>query len=136
MASDPAARLDGWKAIADYLGRDVRTAQRWRDERGMPTHRVPGQRGGAVFAERDELNRWLFQDQTAAAPFRGPDTRMPAGNATPPAHSGVQLASERAHPLRMAARPLSPGAIAVSVVAIGTIIFGGARIIRAIARAR
>jgi len=34
MAPPPPARLDGWKAIAEYLGRDARTLQRWRVERG------------------------------------------------------------------------------------------------------
>lgn len=78
MTPEPAPRLDGWKAIADYLGRDVRTAQRWRDERGMPVHRVPGGKGGAVFAIPLELDQWLFQASLAvpksidsAAPVRG-----------------------------------------------------------------
>lgn len=65
MVAAPAPRLDGWKAIADYLGRDVRTVQRWRDERGMPVHRVPGGRGGAVFAVPLELDQWLFQASLA-----------------------------------------------------------------------
>ena len=56
MAADPVRRLDGWKPIADYLGRDARTAQRWRDERGLPVHRVPGRKGGAVFANPAELD--------------------------------------------------------------------------------
>jgi hypothetical protein len=61
MAGEPVFRLDGWKAIADYLGRDVRTAQRWREERGMPVHRIPGGKGGAMFADRAELDAWLLQ---------------------------------------------------------------------------
>src|SRR3954462_12480482 len=64
MPGELSARLDGWKAIADHLGRDVRTAQRWRDERGMPVHRVPGRKGGAVFADAAEVDAWLFQTAT------------------------------------------------------------------------
>jgi TolB-like protein/Tfp pilus assembly protein PilF len=52
-------RLDSWKEIADYLGRDVRTAIRWETERGMPVRRVPGQKGHGVFALREEIDAWL-----------------------------------------------------------------------------
>ena len=76
MAGEPASRLDGWKAIADYLGRDVRTAQRWRDERGMPVHRIPGGKGGAVFADRSEIDAWLVQPKVAAdVNVRAPNTK-------------------------------------------------------------
>src|SRR5450755_2494667 len=54
----PGDRLDSWKAIADHLGREVRTIQRWERDRGLPVHRVPGDRGG-VFAYTAELDRWL-----------------------------------------------------------------------------
>ena len=32
-------RLDTWKGIAVYLGREVRTAQRWQKTEGLPVHR-------------------------------------------------------------------------------------------------
>lgn len=53
-------RLDSWKAIARHLGRDIRSVQRWERERGLPVHRVPGDKGGAVFAYVRELERWLL----------------------------------------------------------------------------
>ncbi len=52
-------RLDSWKAIAQYLGRDVRSVQRWEQHRGLPVHRVPGQKGAVVFAYEHELDNWL-----------------------------------------------------------------------------
>ncbi len=52
-------RLDSWKEIAEFLGRDVRSAQRWERERGLPVHRVPGTKGGAVFAYVEEVESWL-----------------------------------------------------------------------------
>src|SRR5687768_12803255 len=33
-------RLDGWKAIAAYLGRTVRTVQRWEREQRLPVCRL------------------------------------------------------------------------------------------------
>lgn len=60
-------RLDSWKEIADYLGRDIRTAIRWEKERGMPVRRVPGQKGHGVFAIREEIDVWLNSGLPQAA---------------------------------------------------------------------
>jgi hypothetical protein len=51
-------RLDSWKAIADYLKRDVRTMRRW-ERQGLPVKRVPGGRGNSVYAYRAEIDAWL-----------------------------------------------------------------------------
>src|SRR5262249_1680494 len=56
-------RLDSWKEIADYLKRDIRTAIRWEQERGMPVHRVPGGKRQAVFAFTDEIDAWLLSQE-------------------------------------------------------------------------
>ena len=56
-------RLDGWKAIANFLGRERTTAMRWAIERGLPVHRVPGGRTGTVYALRSELDAWLASDR-------------------------------------------------------------------------
>jgi hypothetical protein len=52
-------RLDSWKEIAAYLGRDVRTVTRWEKLKGLPVHRIPGGRRHAVFSYRAELEAWL-----------------------------------------------------------------------------
>lgn len=52
-------RLDSWKEIARYLGRDVSTVIRWEQHRGLPVHRVPGGRLPRVFAYTEELDEWL-----------------------------------------------------------------------------
>jgi hypothetical protein len=36
-------RLDSWKEIAAYLGRSIRTVQRWEREEGLPVHRLATQ---------------------------------------------------------------------------------------------
>ncbi len=51
-------RLIGWKAIATYLGRDIRTVQRWETAEGLPIHRLEHQRQGSAYAYRSELDEW------------------------------------------------------------------------------
>jgi hypothetical protein len=82
--SKPAERdrLDSWKEIAEYIGRDVRTAIRWEHERGLPVHRVPGGRRGAVFAYASEIDRWR-----AGLPPNGAGTAFKAPEAGPPSDS-------------------------------------------------
>ena len=63
--------LDTWKGIASYLGRDVRTVQRWERTRNLPVHRLPGADKAAVFARKSELERWRNQtgtDEAVAVP--------------------------------------------------------------------
>jgi tetratricopeptide (TPR) repeat protein len=52
-------RLDSWKEIATFFGRDERTVKRWEKERGLPVYRVPGSARGGVFAYSQELAEWL-----------------------------------------------------------------------------
>lgn len=55
----PKKRLDSWKEIAAFFGRDERTVKRWEKERGLPIYRVPGSSRGGVFAYAEELAEWL-----------------------------------------------------------------------------
>ena len=52
-------RLDSWKQIAAYLGRDVTTVQRWEKREGMPVRRHLHDRIGSVSASRRELDAWM-----------------------------------------------------------------------------
>ena len=52
-------RLDSWKEIAKYLGRDVTTVQRWEKREGMPVHRHVHDKRGSVYALGPELQVWL-----------------------------------------------------------------------------
>lgn len=60
-------RLDSWKEIASYVGRDERTVQRWELERSLPVHRLPGGRRGGVYAYRHELDAWRASGQETAS---------------------------------------------------------------------
>ena len=44
--------LHGWKDIAAYVGKSVRSAQRWERELGLPTHRINTPDGQIVYARR------------------------------------------------------------------------------------
>ena len=58
MPDDPTDRLDSWKEIAPFIGKDVRTAMRW-SRQGMPVHRIPGGKQGRVYSSRAEITQWL-----------------------------------------------------------------------------
>ena len=58
-ATPPKDRLDSWKEIAAYLGRDVTTVQRWEKREGMPVHRHLHDKVGSVYAFRVELDAWV-----------------------------------------------------------------------------
>jgi TolB-like protein len=53
-----ADRLDGWKQIAVYLQRGVRTVRRWEREEGLPVHRHVHRVLGSVYAYRPEIDAW------------------------------------------------------------------------------
>jgi TolB-like protein/Flp pilus assembly protein TadD len=62
-------RLDSWKEIATYLGREVRTCQRWEKHEGLPVHRHLHEKLGTVYAYRSELDTWLESRRRAAEPI-------------------------------------------------------------------
>lgn len=68
-------RLDSWKTIAEYLGRNVRTATRWAEQRELPVHRVPGGKRQSVFAYSDEIDAWLLNQRSTSV---GETTSAPA----------------------------------------------------------
>ena len=50
--------LGSWKEIANYLGKGVRTVQRWERCAGLPIHRPSGSNKGVVIAFPAELDNW------------------------------------------------------------------------------
>jgi len=71
-AASPRTTLDSWKQIASHLNRDVRTAQRWEKQEGLPVHRHVHQSRGTVFAYTDEVDAWLRARTEPAAPLVAP----------------------------------------------------------------
>jgi Tol biopolymer transport system component len=91
MADDPKAqsaqgshepregRLDSWKEIAAYLGRGIRTVQRWEREEGLPVHRLAHEKRGSIYAQRDELDAWWESRRlTLTTPLTPQATAAPA----------------------------------------------------------
>ncbi len=94
-------RIHGWKDIAKYFGRGVRTVQRWEAELGLPVRRVRAKTGDTVYAEKPELDGWL------AARGRELDD-----NGSDPRGSDVHLAE---------APPRRPGSIVLGLISLSVL---------------
>lgn len=62
------AILNTWKEIAQYVGRSVRTIQRWERELGFPIHRPRGKQRSAVIAMPPEIDEWARRTPSADVP--------------------------------------------------------------------
>src|ERR1700688_4342936 len=60
-------RLESWKEIATYLGRDVTTVRRWEKREGLPVHRLQHSKLGSVYAYTKELDAWRNERAPATA---------------------------------------------------------------------
>jgi hypothetical protein len=56
--SAPAV-LSDWKQIARYLGKTVRTVQRWEHELGLPVQKIDTQTKSDVVAFVTEIEVWV-----------------------------------------------------------------------------
>ena len=87
---DAPESLNGWKDIAAYLGKSVRSVQRWERELGLPVHRINTPDGGQIiFATRIEIDDWK----------RAQDAVRPPGDPVdnPSGETGAFGASTRTH---------------------------------------
>lgn len=53
------AVLNSWKEISAFVGRGIRTAQRWERSSGMPVHRIGHGNRAPVYVVVSELNFWM-----------------------------------------------------------------------------
>jgi hypothetical protein len=90
---DKRKLLNSWKEIAAYVGRGIRTVQRYELELGLPVRRPTGTSRSSVIAFSDELDAWL-----SSAPVRAniansneasaaQNTPGQNGNASPNGHN-------------------------------------------------
>ena len=60
VVTDPTHVLTSWKDIARYMGKGVRTVQRWEQDFGLPVRRPAGiTHKSAVLAYRHDIDAWL-----------------------------------------------------------------------------
>jgi len=76
--SNPSSRqLESWKDIANYLKTSVRTAQRWEEQNGLPVTRILRDKRSAVYANTEDLDRWLATRTIAPASDAEPAAKPP-----------------------------------------------------------
>lgn len=51
--------LTSWKEIAQYMGKGVRTVQRWEACFGLPVRRLNANAHHAVLAVPEEIDKWV-----------------------------------------------------------------------------
>ena len=122
----PETRLSGWKEISAFLGKGVRTAQRWERTLKMPVHRIGHKGGEIVFAYADELNEWL---RTAAFDAEPPDELAPhgAGQAAASTRPVGEVAGQD-DPVRVA-EPSRRGWVGISgLIALGVLAMAAAHV--------
>src|ERR1700721_1370161 len=84
-------RLESWKEIAAYLGRDVTTVRRWEKREGLPVHRLHHSKLGSVYAYTKELDSWR-NERVPAAATDAPDARQIPETAGRGAHARTTAA--------------------------------------------
>jgi TolB-like protein/Tfp pilus assembly protein PilF len=113
-------RLDSWKEIAAYLGRDVTTVQRWEKREGMPVHRHVHDKRGSVYALTPELDAWRQSRRSRLDDGEGEQQQLQAASAAP-----VDVGTD--HGRRVAPRPyrwfVVAGVIVIGLLAAAYIVF-------------
>ena len=66
QTTNGSGRLNSWKEIAAFFGRDERTVKRWEHQRGLPVRRIPGGGRSPVYAYRHDLETWLRREARTA----------------------------------------------------------------------
>lgn len=81
------AVLTSWKEVAAYLGKGVRTVQRWERHDGLPIRRITGTT--KIVVRRDELDHWL----EALPIHNGGSSRTPSTHVEE-MRGGIQVAKD------------------------------------------
>jgi TolB-like protein len=88
MTEAQGKRLDSWKEIAAFLGRDVTTVRRWEKLESLPVRRHRHTKLGSVYAHTAELDAWLAE-RASGTPAGG--SPAPQAAPFPPAPRGLPV---------------------------------------------
>lgn len=78
--------LNSWKEISQYVGRGVRTIQRYERTLSFPVRRVAGRARTSVMAFSDEIDAWLSRSAVGLPPLDQ--------NGNGSTHSGAEFGAE------------------------------------------
>ena len=115
-------RLTGWKEIATFFGKGVRTVQRWEKDVDLPVHRINTGGGEGVYALVAELERWQATAAGRAAAREPAEAGNGGGQPEPALAPSVGTTDQRAQP-SVTRRRKWPWVVAGAVVA--TAVIGG-----------
>ncbi len=105
-------RLNSWKEIANYLGKGVRTVQRWESQMGLPVRRLGREGGEIVYALRSEIDAWLLSGGRKPEGESPAESTRPAAETSPPAAGPSSLVTPT-HPIPSVDPPTSAPASAL-----------------------
>ena len=70
--------LESWKEISDFIGRSIKTCQRYEREYDLPVHRLDGSPKARVYAYPEELEEWresILHQEHKPGPEPSPPSR-------------------------------------------------------------
>jgi hypothetical protein len=106
VPEESSAVLSSWKDIARYLGKGVRTVQRWEQHHGLPVRRPAGAASkSAVLLNRTEVDEWLVSRFSRRVRPNRPLVRENEPSAL--ARSSLREGIRTTHELRMANQALT-----------------------------
>lgn len=112
-------RLDGWKSVAAYFGRDRTTVIRWARERALPVYRLPGGKTATIYALKSELAAWAQARDGLAVAGTGDEIPVATTILGPAAHIPAgkwQTQNWRQWTLSIASAALAIGATATAAI--------------------
>ncbi len=107
--SEESTVLSSWKDIAKYLGKGVRTVQRWEQHLGLPVRRPIGaSQKSAVLLHRADVDAWL-STRFVARTVSSIEIPVRADNASEGARAALREKLQAARELREAHQKLTEG---------------------------